>query len=630
MAEFADNPVLLSADALHANIGERVLIDSQDILLRAGEHVGLVGRNGAGKSTLLRILAGVDHFYSGKITVRKGTRAVYLPQAIELDDSRTLRDNILDGAAGTLELLRQYESHTGTLPAEELEREITTRDGWGLEKRLAELATSLAVPSLERLVGTLSGGEKRRVALCKTLIDQPELLLLDEPTNHLDAETIEWLEDYITSSRSTFLYITHDRYFLDQTCTSILELQNGVIYSYPGNYGDFLKKKAERAELEQQNEEKRLAFIRREIDWIRRGPKARGTKSWSRIQRFNEAVNTAPPPVEHDAVLLMPPPEKFGDIIANLTKVTLSRGGKCLFRDLDLKFSAGMRLGIIGRNGLGKSSLLKLLLGELQPDSGTVRIGERTQMNYADQHRVSLDDSKTVVEDIGEGNDYVLFGGHKLSVWTYLRRFLFQDEELNTRIGELSGGERNRLVLAKILKRGGNFLLLDEPTNDLDLPTLRVLEEALMDFPGCAAIVSHDRYFLNRVCTHILAFEGDAQLFFQPGDYQYYREKRKQRLAESAPSPEQKAEKAAAAPQPREKPRKARLSWKEQRELEGMEEAIMQAEEKVAELAALFSSPDFHVKYGQRTAELTAELDAARKAVEQLYARWAELEEKSK
>ncbi|MCQ2396895.1 MAG: ABC-F family ATP-binding cassette domain-containing protein [Lentisphaeria bacterium] len=622
-------PVVLSASELSTNIGDRVLIDHQELILREGERVGLVGRNGAGKSSFLRILSGRDHFYSGEIVQRKGLRSAYLPQEIELDGELSIKDNILAGAQSTLDLIAKYETHDPKMrqsDLEELEREIAARDGWTLESRMQELATSLSVPDFSRLAGTLSGGEKRRVALCKILIDRPELILLDEPTNHLDTETIEWLEDYLNRQKCTCLFVTHDRYFLDRVCTRILELQNGVLYSYPGNYTEFLRQKAIREEIVQQNEEKRLAFIRREIDWIRRGPQARGTKSWSRIQRFNDAVNAAPPPVDREVELLMPPPAQFGDIIARLSDVSLERGGHSLFKGLSLNFTRGMRLGILGRNGLGKTSLLKVLLGELQPTTGNVRIGERVEMNYIDQHRTKLDDSKTVVEDIGEGNDYVMFGNRKVAVWTYLRRFLFQDEEITTKVGELSGGERNRLMLAKILKKGGNFLLLDEPTNDLDLSTLRVLEESLMNFTGCVAVVSHDRYFLNRVCTDILAFEGNGEIFFQHGDYQYYLEKRAERrqAALNAAGP--------AKPQPQKsvaKPQRVRLTYKEQRELEGMEAAIMEAEEKVAEFEAIFADPNFHQKYGTRSVELTEQMNAAKADVEAKYARWEELAAKA-
>ncbi|MBP1582368.1 MAG: ABC-F family ATP-binding cassette domain-containing protein, partial [Victivallales bacterium] len=509
---------------------------------------------------------------------------------------------------------------------EELERMISARDGWTLESRLQELCTSLDVPDLERRGEELSGGEKRRVALCRALIDRPELLLLDEPTNHLDTQTIEWLENYVRALNGTCLFVTHDRYFLDRICTRILELSHGQLYSYNGNYTEFLRVKAEREAEEKSQEAKRLSFIRREIDWIRRGPKARGTKSWSRIQRFEEAVNQQPLPQDRNAEMMLPEPEQLGNIIVRLQDVSLQRQGKWLFQHLNFDFQRGMRLGIIGRNGLGKTSLLKVILGELPPTSGTVRLGDRTRINYADQHRVTLNDEKTVVEDIGEGNDFVMFGNRKLSVWTYLKRFLFQDEEIKTQVGRLSGGEHNRLVLAKILKRGGNFLMLDEPTNDLDLATLRVLEETLTSFDGCVVVVSHDRYFLNRVCTDILAFEGNGVTVFQPGDYSYYVEKRA--AAQAQQRAEAQSDKAKTAPPPAAPAtrRPGKLKWKEQQELDGMEDAISTAEAKVAELETMFSAPDFHAKYGKQTPQLLADLTAANADVERLYARWDELE----
>lgn len=632
MSQIDTGAVVLSAQQLHLHIANNILIDNQDLLLYSGERVGLVGRNGCGKSTLLRILAGVEHFYTGEINRRKGLRAAFLPQELELPDVRTVRDVVLDGAAETVALLHEYEHTAKGKHLDAIEAGIAARDGWRLETRFQEICTALNVPDPDRHTDALSGGEHRHVALARTLIDLPELLILDEPTNHLDTESIEWLEDYMRRLNGTCLFVTHDRYFLDQTCTRIIELADARLFSYPGNYDDFLRRKAEREAAEEGQEERRLAFIRRESDWISRGPKARGTKSWSRIQRFEAAVNTEARRREQDVDLLIPEPEKLGNIIITLKDVSLERNGHTLFSNLNLDFTPGMRLGVVGRNGIGKTSLLKLILGELQPTTGSVRIGERTVINYADQHRVALNNDKTVFEDVGDGNDTIMFGGSHLSVWTYLKRFLFQDDEINTQVGRLSGGERNRLVLAKILKSGGNVLMFDEPTNDLDLATLRVLEEALMDFPGCCVIVSHDRYFLNRVCTDILAFEDDGQLIFQTGDYAYYRQKRDERYAAAAAAATTTAaaETSAAENQPGKNNRaKPRLTWKEQRELEGMEEQILAAEAGVAELEQIFLQPDFHAKYGRQLPELTAQLEEAKGAVENLYQRWAELEDKT-
>lgn len=625
--------VVLSAQQLHLHIANNILIDNQDILLYEGERIGLVGRNGCGKSTLLKIIAGVEHFYTGDINLRKGLRTAFLPQEIDLPDHLTVRDNLLAGAADTVALLHEYEHTAKGKHLESIEAEITARDGWRLETRFQELTTALNLPDPNRLTGQLSGGERRRVALARTLIDQPELLILDEPTNHLDTDSIEWLETYMQRFHGSCLFVTHDRCFLDRTCTRIIELNNARLFSYPGNYDDFLRRKAEREADEEGQEQRRIAFIRREIDWIRRGPKARGTKSWSRIQRFEDAVNTEARPRERNVELLIPEPEKLGNIIISLQDVSLERNGQTLFSGLNLDFTPGMRLGIIGRNGIGKTSLVKLILGELQPTHGTVRIGERTQINYADQHRVTLNNEKTVFADIGDGNDTIPFGNGRISVWTYLKRFLFQDDDINTQVGRLSGGERNRLVLAKILKNGGNVLIFDEPTNDLDLATLRILEEALMDFPGCCLIVSHDRYFLNRVCTDILAFEDEGQLVFQTGDYAYYRQKQEERRAAAAAEQTardgQKQNPDSTPPPPRANRNKPRLTWKEQRELEAIEEQILAAETRVAELEQLFLQPDFHARYGRQLTELTAQLDEAKATVENLYLRWTELESKN-
>lgn len=623
MGLYDSNPVMLSASALHFQIAENVLIDEQDLIVRDGERVALVGRNGCGKSSLLRILAGNEKFFTGDISTKKHLRLGYLPQEVSLTPGATVRDCILEGAIELLDMIHEFE-HAEGHRQHELEEEIIRRRGWEIENTLETLVTALAIPPLDRCVDTLSGGEKRRVGIAKVLIDIPDMILLDEPTNHLDAETIEWLEDYIRKSEKTFLLVTHDRYFLDKVATRILELSYGKIYSYDGNYSEYLRRKAERLEEAEAKEEKRLSFIRREIDWIRRGPQARGTKSWSRIQRFENAYNQEALKREQSVELLIPPAPPVGNIIASINNVSLSLGGRKLINNLNLEFEAGMKLGIIGRNGLGKTSLLRMILGELQPDDGKIRIGDRVRFNYADQHRVMLHDEKTVFEEVGEGNDFVMFDNRKMSLWTYLRNYLFQDNEINSQVGRLSGGERNRLVLAIILKRGGNFLLMDEPTNDLDLSTLRILEEALDSFDGCLAIVSHDRYFLDRVCTHILAFEDDGRLVFTPGNYSYYATKRKEAALQERKENVRVPQKTEVVK--KEKPAVRKLKWAEQKELEAMEDTIMAAEEKVSQLENIFSLPDFHVKYGRQVAELTAELENARAEVSRLYERWDELE----
>lgn len=627
MGQFDSNPVLLSATGIHYQIAQNVLIDNQDLILREGERVALVGRNGTGKSSLLKILGGHEHFYKGEISTRKKLRLAYLPQEVSLTTGVTVHQCILEGAAEILEMLKAFE-HSEGRHQQELEAEIVKRGGWDLENTIQSLASALSIPPLERLVDTLSGGEKRRVGLARVLVDLPDALLLDEPTNHLDYETISWLEDFIHKSHRSFLIITHDRYFLDKIATRVLELSYGHLYSYDGNYTEFLRRKSERLTEVETLEAKRLAFIRRELDWIRRAPQARGTKSQSRVQRFEDASNKAPLRREQDVELLIPPSPPVGNIIVSLRDVSLALNDKRLISHLNLDFERGMKLGIVGRNGLGKTSLLRLILGELKPDDGTIRVGERVRFNYADQHRVILHDDKTVFEEVGEGNDYVMFDNRKMGLWGYLRNYLFQDDEINSLVGRLSGGERNRLVLAIILKRGGNFLLLDEPTNDLDLPTLRILEEALSSFAGCVAVVSHDRYFLNRVCTHILAFEDDGTMTFTPGNYNYYAQKKAEEAlqAKKAVTAETTGNKVPAAAVRSAAPRVRRLKWAEQKELDGIEECITKAEAAVTDIEDIFTLPDFHARYGRQAAELTRKLEEAKAEVARLYDRWQELD----
>ncbi len=624
MARLDTTPVVLNGTGVHVRIADNLILDHDDIILRAGEHVGLVGRNGVGKSTLLKVLAGRETFFTGEISRRRGLRTSYLPQEVELLPEETIREAVLDGAREWLELLHLYEQ----LPHESreatrIEARLQAADAWDLQPRLARLTTFLGTPPLERTVGTLSGGEKRRVALCRALISNPELLLLDEPTNHLDTETIEWLENWLVGFPGTLLFVTHDRAFLDRVSTRILELAWGHLHSYPGGYDNFLQQKAQREADAEVQEHRRLSFIRREAAWIHRGPKARGTKSRSRIQRYEAAVNREELKRERDVAMILPEPAPLGNIVVSLQHITVSRGGKVLFRDLSFDFEPGSRLGIVGRNGLGKTSLLNVILGRLAPDNGRVRVGQRTRFNYADQQRVLLNNEKTVFDEVGEGKDFVSLGNHRITLWAYLKRFLFSDDEIHTKVGQLSGGERSRIVLAKILKRGGNFLILDEPTNDLDLSTLRVLEEALASFPGCVVVVSHDRYFLNRVCTGILAFEGDALVHYRPGDYDEYAAKRR-RPAGQGPGnrkPRPPGRKANPSRTPARKP-----TYKEQLEWERIEETILEAEARVADLETRFSDPEFFRKYGADAASLTARLEQERKRVAELYARWEELE----
>src|SRR3954454_21899377 len=531
MAE-TSTTVIASANNLTVNYGTQVVLDGATIAFTQGERIGLVGRNGCGKSTFLQIAAGVTVPNSGEFTSRRDLVTGYMPQVSGLDDARTVHANILSGGQRILDLINEYERVPGDSPlSATLLDQIIQADGWNLEHRIKSLITNLHAPESDRLVGTLSGGEKRRVALCRALLARPDFLILDEPTNHLDTGSIEWLEDFLARYMGTCLFVTHDRYFLDRIATRVLELSRGKFFSYAGNYTDYLIARAERQAVEEMQEHKRQKFLKRELAWVRKAPRARRTKSVDRVERYFEMAGQEVPEAELDVDLIIPPAPKLANRVIELREVGIQLGGRVLFENVSLDLKAGERLGIVGRNGLGKSTLLKIILRELEPTTGVVEIGSRTEINYVDQNRLLLDDAKTVWEEVGEGGEYVRLGDENITLRGYLRRFLFTEERINTKIYQLSGGERSRVSLAKILKRGGNVLILDEPTNDLDLGTLRLLEEALVAFGGSVIVVSHDRYFLNRVCTSILAFEGDGVVSYNVGNYDYYLEKRERLVA---------------------------------------------------------------------------------------------------
>ena len=464
-------------------------------------------------------------------------------------------------------------------------------DSWNLEKRINILTRSLNAPDTSRDISSLSGGEKRRVALCRALISKPDLLILDEPTNHLDTKSIEWLEDFLAGYKGTCIFVTHDRYFLDRIANRIVELSSGSFYSYQGNYTAYLIRKSEVRAVKEVEEHKRQVFLKRELDWVRRGPRARRTKAKSRLDNFYEVSNQENIEADVDVDLIIPPAERLGKKVVELTNLGIKLGDKILFENFNFNFKAGKKIGVVGDNGVGKTTLLKIILREIAPSSGKIEIGETAEFNYVDQARLLLNNDDTVIKAIGEGSEVIKFGKYQLSVWTYLRRFLFTDDRINTLVGKLSGGEKSRLTLAKILSNGGNFLLLDEPTNDLDLPTLRILEEALIAFEGCVVVVSHDRYFLNRICTGILAFENDKEIYYSEGDYDYYIEKRKRRNQEEETSKlKEKKDVANARVKLKANP-KRRLSYKDALELEQIEEKIIAAESEIERIENIFASP---------------------------------------
>ncbi|MCX6133043.1 MAG: ATP-binding cassette domain-containing protein [Ignavibacteriales bacterium] len=599
------------------------MLKNASISIHQDDRIGLIGNNGSGKTTLLRIIAAVMEPDSGSVERRRAMILGYLSQDFQLDQTKTVYDNIVEGAHDVIDILREYESLPYTSDRRHLlEEQIHHRDGWNLENRIQTAMHSLNVPERSRGIQTLSGGEKRRVALCKAIISRPDLLILDEPTNHLDTQSIEWMESFLENYSGACLFVTHDRYFLDSIATRIVELSNGECYSHEGNYTDFLIDKAEREAQLETEERKRNRFLRRELDWVRRGPRARRTKAKSRLKSYFETLAEDGYEADAEVDLILPPAPPFGSRVLNLKNLGIELGGRQLFSGLNFNFERHRKLGIIGRNGLGKTTLLRIILGELQPGDGHTDLGDKTVFNYVDQSRLALNDKNTVLQEIGDGREWIMFGEERLTVWKYLRRFLFTDDRINTKVEKLSGGERSRLLLAKILMNGGNFLILDEPTNDLDLATLRVLEEALVAFEGCVIIVSHDRYFLNRVCNGILAFEGEGEVHFSEGDYDYYLEKRELRTAADVPAdiPSKKQE-TTTKTQPKG------LKWKEARELESIERGIVDAEAEVERLEAIFSEPDFYQKRGDQIAQLMGELETAKATVDRLYTRWNELEE---
>lgn len=623
-------PVLWAAEELSLAIGRQTLYDNAEFFINAGERVGLIGRNGSGKSTLLRLITGEELPGSGNLTRARNLRVAVLPQDFEIDNGRSIADNVRDGLAWFLELQKKFETVSVNSPEHaEIDHLLMLHDGWNLDTKVEQVLAKLGLSDPQRPCDKLSGGEKRRVALARAIISEPDLLLLDEPTNHLDVAAVEWIEKFLAEYRGSCLFVTHDRYFLDRIATRIVELSHGKLYSYQGSYSDFLAAKAERELNEDILDAKRRSFLRREVEWVRRSPKARLKRNLGRMKRYDEIAAQSGPVRDSDMELLIPTAYRLGNKTVDLKGVEQKFGDRVIIDHLDFEFEPRSRIGIVGPNGAGKSTLLKIITQQMQPTKGEVSIASTVEFNYIDQSRVALDPEKSVADEISEGIETIQLGAEKISVWGYLKRFLFEDERINTKVKYLSGGEKARLTLAKILKQGGNFLILDEPTNDLDLSSLRLLEEALATYLGCVIVVSHDRYFLNRVCTGILAFEAGGKVVYNPGDYDYYLEKRREREAAAlaAAEPARPAKPQSSAPPPAPKERR-KLSYKEQRELDGMEEAIAAAEEKVSEIETCFSDPDFFAKYGSRAAELQRQLDDAKAECARLYERWDELESK--
>jgi len=514
-----------------------------------GAKIGVLGLNGSGKSTLLRIMAGVDTEIEGEARPQAGIKIGYLPQEPQLDPDKDVRGNVeealstfTDAQQRLDEIYAAYAEPDADFDAlakeqAELENILQAGDGHNLERTLEVAADALRLPSWDADVGTLSGGEKRRVALCKLLLSKPDMLLLDEPTNHLDAESIAWMERFLKDYSGTVVAITHDRYFLDNVAGWILELDRGYGIPWEGNYTSWLEQKEQRLEMEEKQETAHQKTIKHELEWVRTSPKGRHAKNKARLKRFDE-LNSADFQKRNETnELYIPPGPRLGDLVIEARGLSKRFGEKVLLDGLEFNLPPGGIVGIIGANGAGKTTLFRMLTGEEQPDSGEIRIGETVQLAYVDQSRDSLDGSKTVWEEISDGQDIIQIGNVELQSRAYVGKFNFRKSDQQKHIKDLSGGERNRVHLAKLLRSGGNVLLLDEPTNDLDVETLRALEDALLNFPGCAVVISHDRWFLDRVATHMLAFEGDSQVAWFEGNYADYEADRHRRLGDAADQP---------------------------------------------------------------------------------------------
>ncbi len=516
-----------------------------------GAKIGVLGYNGAGKSTLLRIMAGIDKDFIGEARPQKGINIGYLAQEPELDNSKDVRGNVEQGVAETKALLDDFnaismkfaepmsddEMNDLLTQQAELQEQIDAAGAWELDRKLEIAADALRLPPWEARVENLSGGEKRRVALCRLLLSNPDMLILDEPTNHLDAESVAWLERFLKEYPGTVIAVTHDRYFLDNVAGWILELDRGHGIPWQGNYSSWLEQKENRLENEAKAEQARVKAMKHELEWVRSNAKGRQSKSKARLKRFEEMSTQDYQKRSETNELYIPPGPRLGDVVVEISGGEKSFGDKLLYQDLDLNLPRGGIVGIIGPNGAGKSTLFKILDGEENLDDGSIKIGESVQIAYVDQSRDDLQGDNTVWQELSEGLDNITVGNYEVSSRAYVSRFNFRGASQQKRVKDLSGGERNRVHLAKLLKSGGNLLLLDEPTNDLDVETLRALEEAILEFPGCAVVISHDRWFLDRIATHILAFEGDSKVFFYEGNYSEYEANRKQRLGQQAEQP---------------------------------------------------------------------------------------------
>ena len=529
----------------------RTLFKDITLSFLPGAKIGVVGINGTGKSTLLKVMAGLDTDFSGEAFAADGVRVGYLPQEPQLDPKLTVGEHIENAFKEIKELRAAFDAVSARfadpLSDDEMQKlleeqaalqeKIDAQDGWDLERRVQMASEALRCPAPDTQVQTLSGGEKRRVALCKLLLEAPDILLLDEPTNHLDAESVAWLQRFLQDYKGTVILVTHDRYFLDQVVEWILELDRGTGIPFKGNYSAWLEAKQKRLQHEAASEAQRQKTLSRELEWIRANPKGRQTKNKARTKAYEELLANARKGTEGGHQIMIPTPSRLGDTVLEVTNLQKALQSKLLFENLSFTLPRGALVGIVGANGAGKTTLFRLLMGLEAPQSGAIKVGDTVAMGYVDQSRANLKDDATVWEEIAEGQDLVELGHKTMQSRAYVSQFGFKGPDQQKKVGALSGGERNRLHLAKLLKKGANLLLLDEPTNDLDIDTLRALEDALLDYAGCAMIISHDRWFLDRLATHLLAFEGDGRVVWFEGNYADYEEDKKRRLGDAAVKP---------------------------------------------------------------------------------------------